>query len=295
MASAQNYQRVEVFGGYSYLNFDVPSTAVTNSMRLNTNGWEAAAAFDFLRHVGAVADFSGHYKGDCGGVPGLNCSEYSFLFGPRITFGDSGKNKLTGFVHGLVGADRISGGEFGVSVSNNSLGVAAGGGLDYWVTRRVGVRLVQADYLFTRHFTDLDVPVQHNFRVSAGIVFSLGGRSSVPTGSSSESGQRPRGAATSPATMSIPALGIVVSPPLEGNEGAEIVGIDPGSVAALAILHVGDLIKSVDGKPVRTPMELAAELANRPQGSQVRLGYLYHTSAVGFIPKETIVILGGNH
>jgi membrane-associated protease RseP (regulator of RpoE activity) len=222
----------------------------------------------------------------------LNCSEYSFLFGPRITFGDSGKNKLTGFVHGLVGADRISGGEFGVSVSNNSLGVAAGGGLDYWVTRRVGVRLGQADYLFTRHFTDLDVPVQHNFRVSAGIVFSLGGRSSAAA-ESPASGAGPH-ARTSRATMSIQTLGIVVSPP-EGNEGAEIVGIDPGSVAALAILHVGDLIKSVDGKPVRTPMELAAELANRPQGSQVRLGYLYHTSAVGFIPKETVVILGSNH
>jgi membrane-associated protease RseP (regulator of RpoE activity) len=260
-------------------------------MRLNTNGWEASAAFDFFHHLGAVADFSGHYKGDCGGVSGLNCSEYSFLFGPRVTFGSAEKNRLTGFVHGLVGTDRISAGVFGISASNNSLGAAAGGGLDYWITRRVGVRLVQADYLFTRHFNDLDVPAQHNFRASAGIVFSVGGRSKAATESSSSSRSH---AATSRATMSIPALGIVVSPPLEDKEGAEIVRVDPGSVAELAALRVGYLINSVDGKPVKTPMELAAELATRAQGSQVRLGYLLHTSALGFIQKETAVILGGN-
>jgi len=31
----------------------------------------------------------------------------------------------------------------------------------------------------------------------------------------------------------------------------------------MAALHVGDLIKAVDGKTVRTPMELAAELSDR--------------------------------
>jgi outer membrane immunogenic protein len=298
MASAQNYPRVEVFGGYSYLNFDVPNVPALeiSGKRLNANGWEAAAAFDLVRHLGVVADFSGHYISDCYGFTGVNCNHYSFLFGPRLTFGSPEKGRLTGYAHALVGADRISGAasveSIGLSASNNSLGVAAGGGLDYWITRRVGIRLGQADYLFTRHVHDF-VPAQHNFRVSAGIVFSLGGHSSAGTEHPSASAaSRP---ATSRATMSVPALGIVVSPPLQGDEGAEIVGVDPGSIAALAILHVGDLINSVDGKPVRTPMELAAELANRPQGSRVRLGYLYHTSALGFIPKETIVILGGNH
>jgi hypothetical protein len=86
---------------------------------------------------------------------------------------------MTGFVQALVGSDRISGGTglegIGLSASNNSLGVAVGGGVDYWINGRMRVRLGQADYLFTRHLNNLDVPSQHNFRFSAGIVFSLGG------------------------------------------------------------------------------------------------------------------------
>jgi S1-C subfamily serine protease len=94
--------------------------------------------------------------------------------------------------------------------------------------------------------------------------------------------------------MSIPALGISVSPAQEG-EGVQIVEIEPGGVGALAILHVGDVINSVDGKPVKTPMELATEIENRPQGSHVRLGYLYRSTALGMYQKETVVILGSNH
>jgi len=59
-------------------------------------------------------------------------------------------------------------------------------------------------------------------------------------------------------------------------------------VAALAGLHVGDVINAVDGKPVHTPMELAAELENRPTGDKVRLGYMLH----GAWQTETVVLLG---
>jgi S1-C subfamily serine protease len=72
--------------------------------------------------------------------------------------------------------------------------------------------------------------------------------------------------------MSIDVLGVMVK--LGRSTGAEIAGEAPNGVAALAGLHPGDVINAVDGKTVRTPMELAAELANRPGGDKVRLGYL---------------------
>jgi S1-C subfamily serine protease len=73
------------------------------------------------------------------------------------------------------------------------------------------------------------------------------------------------------------------------------MAIAPGSVAELANLHVGYVITSVDGKPMKSPMELAAELQNRASGSQVHLGYLFHTSsALGYFASETVVILGSN-
>ena len=71
--------------------------------------------------------------------------------------------------------------------------------------------------------------------------------------------------------------------------GAEITEIAPESVADLANLHVGDVITSVDGKHIGSPMELEAELQHRHPESQVRLGYLLRSS-LGYFGKETIVI-----
>jgi PDZ domain-containing secreted protein len=48
------------------------------------------------------------------------------------------------------------------------------------------------------------------------------------------------------------------------------------------------VINAVDGKRVKTPMELAVELSNRAAGDKVRLGYLLH----GQWQSETVVILG---
>jgi S1-C subfamily serine protease len=78
------------------------------------------------------------------------------------------------------------------------------------------------------------------------------------------------------------------------RNGAVIVVVSPGSVAQLANLQVGYVIMSVDGKPVKSPMELAAELQNRASGSQVHLGYLFRSGVLGEFTSETTVILGSN-
>ena len=57
--SAQDSPKLEVFGGYQYLhagNFDGAGDSV------NTNGWNASATFNFAKHLGIAADFSGNYK-----------------------------------------------------------------------------------------------------------------------------------------------------------------------------------------------------------------------------------------
>jgi PDZ domain-containing secreted protein len=45
---------------------------------------------------------------------------------------------------------------------------------------------------------------------------------------------------------------------------------------------------AVDGKPVKSPMELAAALSGRTTGDKVRLGYAIN----GAWNSETIVVLG---
>jgi S1-C subfamily serine protease len=86
--------------------------------------------------------------------------------------------------------------------------------------------------------------------------------------------------------MKISALGIMVA--VGQQQGAEIAEVFPNGVAALAALHRGDVINAVDGKPVKSPMELAAELSSRKAGDKVRLGYSLH----GQWQSETAVILG---
>jgi hypothetical protein len=76
-------------------------------------------------------------------------------------------------------------------------------------------------------------------------------------------------------------LGLAVTDWEDG--GVQIVKIASASPAEVAGLHVGDVINFVDGKPVRSAPDLTAALANRPLGSKVRLGYMFHTNVLGWM------------
>ena len=83
--------------------------------------------------------------------------------------------------------------------------------------------------------------------------------------------------------MAIHSLGVVVAP--QEFDGAKILQIEPGGVAEMASLKAGDLIKSVDGKVVRTPMELAAELSDK-------IGKVRISIQRGDFATETVIMLG---
>lgn len=83
--------------------------------------------------------------------------------------------------------------------------------------------------------------------------------------------------------LAIHSFGIVVAP--QEFDGAKILQVEPGSIAEMASLKVGDMIKSVDGKVVRTPMELAAELSGKT--GKVRIGIQR-----GDFATETVILLG---
>jgi len=333
-ASAQNLPPIDVFAGYSYLNFDEPASVDTNSQRLGLNGGGGSILVGLFHHFGAEADFSGHRLSSCSGTT-LDCSNFSYLFGPRYTFGDH-SSKFSFFVHGLVGQDRLTLPDVsGVSLTDTSFAAGGGAGADYWLYRHVGIQIGPFDYIYTRHLQADGVPNQSNFQASGGIAFRFGGNlpqsepkapkapkeakaepeckshrslirpwhktkcpppeaqptTAQPT-TSQPAGQPSAAPGRQPVQptvavpghgMGIPALGVSVAP--QEFDGAKILGIVPGGVAEMASLHVGDLIKSVDGKPVRTPMELAAELLDK--SGKVRIGIQR-----GDFATETVVILG---
>jgi hypothetical protein len=169
VATAQEYPRVEAFGGYSYFR--------ANPEGYNLNGWNASVAGNITPWFGIVGDFSGHYgspKEFGFRIPYVGINSHTFMAGPKLS---ARLGAVTPFAHFLIGAARASTGSLGLSVSDTALAAAVGGGVDIKVNSWLAIRAAQADYLMTRFRTfPEDVfsrfeQRQNNFRFSAGIVF----------------------------------------------------------------------------------------------------------------------------
>ena len=298
LAAAQHVPAVTVFGGYSYLNFNVPSNQVTSfaSQQLAFNGYEFGGSVALLRGLGAEFNVAGHSLSNCGDT-GENCTNFQYFVGPRYDISIPA-SKVTVFVHALVGQDRMTlPVAAGGTQSDTTVGFGGGGGVDYWFYRHIGVQLGPIDYIYTHHLNAENVPSQTAYRIAAGVAFRFGGDLNEQPKPAAESRSH-RGGNKQPATvvyqppatptmtargMSIPALGVVVAP--QEFDGAKIVDVITGGVAQMASLKPGDLIRSVDGKVVKTPMELAAELSDKT--GKVRLGILR-----GDVAAETVVLIG---
>ncbi|PPD44035.1 MAG: peptidase [Methylocystis sp.] len=68
-------------------------------------------------------------------------------------------------------------------------------------------------------------------------------------------------------------IGVSIRSPARNRAGAEIVAVEPASPAALAGLVKGDLIGSVDGRPVASPAQLRTLLALIPAGSEITVQF----------------------
>ena len=124
-AQAQDQDKAEVFGGFSYLRFHSS----------NLNGWEASGQYKFRDWLGGVADVDGHY----GSINGIGTSTYTYLFGPQISLPGS----ISPFGHLLLGGAHNSTG----GVGNSSFAMALGGGVDAEIVHVIHWMLVQADYV----------------------------------------------------------------------------------------------------------------------------------------------------
>ncbi len=171
---AQEYPRAEAFGGYSYFR--------ANPEGFNLNGWNASVSGNISPWFGIVGDFSGHYGSPSVfgfTVPIVNLSSYTFMAGPKLMVHNGGA--VTPFAHFLIGGSRASTSAFGVSLSDQALAAAVGGGVDIRVSDWLAVRAFQADYVMTR-FNSLEDRIfgsnerQNNVRLSAGLVFRFGNR-----------------------------------------------------------------------------------------------------------------------
>ena len=147
--------------------------------------------FDFTRHFGVTADFSGNSK-QLAGFSALGFSAgtqehmYDMLFGPTVT-GYFGKSSVFG--HALFGV-ALSSLNAGVSApivggfsapldSSNAFAMAFGGGIDIGLSRHFAIRAAQVDFIRT-NFNTLNSLTgltsgtstnQNNFRYSGGVIW----------------------------------------------------------------------------------------------------------------------------
>jgi hypothetical protein len=146
-ASAQDLgDKVELFGGYSYLRTDSPGA--------NLNGWELSGQYKLAPFFGAAADFDGHY----GSPFGPSASFHTFLFGPQVSF----PARVSPFGHILFGGAHVSQAGF----SDTSFAMAIGGGIDARIAGPIYWRVFQGDYLPTWFGSTRE----NNARISTGIV-----------------------------------------------------------------------------------------------------------------------------
>jgi hypothetical protein len=292
---AQDKPLAEVTGAYQFNHLTASADGVSASTNVSA-GFDASVNVPITRWIGAVGDIGRVWKHESASVgteqASATASIWTYGGGPQLTYrtpyvqpfarfilGDAhsgGSVSVTG-IPGLSGVSGVS-----VGSSADSFFIAPGGGADFRITHNVWLH-GGADYFRTSKYG----ATVNGVRVFGGITFVFGGRGeaqdqTAPTPTSHSATPTPR--ATGPG-MKIDVLGVMVT--MGRSTGAEITSVAPNGVASMAGLHPGDVINTVDGKPVKTPMELAADLANRPAGDKVRLGYLLQ----GAWQAETVVLL----
>jgi len=198
---AQDTQRFEAFGGYSF-SYKSPSVFGEG---MNLSGWSTASTVFVNRWLGLTADISGTYAshkvplfcypGGCY-YEGGSFNSYSYLFGPHIVYR---RSRYAPFAETLVGihnphatvsplssepclliidCSRVKGN----TTSFHKFAMAIGGGLDIALAHGISIRPFEVDYLLLR---EPAVTVQNNelvyygvnnntFRYSGGVTFRFG-------------------------------------------------------------------------------------------------------------------------
>lgn len=169
-ATSGNY---DVALGYNYTRANAPPGGCKCFMM---NGGFIAADLHLNNWFGVTGKFTMGHAGDISTL-GQDLTLSTFTVGPRFTYRLS---RMSIFGDVLVGGARGSGSYFptstGSSTTASSFAYSTGGGIDLPLTRRIGLRLVDAEYLHTGLPNGTDNS-QNQLEISTGVIFHFGHRS----------------------------------------------------------------------------------------------------------------------
>ena len=165
------------------MDFAVTYTEQYSNLVSTPTFWHSGGSTELsaqLRHgFGMAANVAGTQTNNAAGS-GVGLSLVTATFGPRYTYykllGSAHKRTLAIFGQGLLGQAWGFNSYFptasGAITSDNSLALQVGGGVDLGLTRHIGIRVFQADWVRTQ-LPNGTTDVQNTLRLGAGIVFRL--------------------------------------------------------------------------------------------------------------------------
>jgi hypothetical protein len=201
---AQDTQRFEAFGGYSFSYNNYP---VVN--RANFNGWNGSSTVFVNRWLGITADFSGAYGSQasllfCDSDGCLHernsLSSYTYLVGPHFVYRRSRYAPFAEPLFGIHNPHTSSswnitqcqpidcGSGNGPLFRDHKFAMAVGGGLDIALAHGISIRPVEVDYVLLKEVayrpengTFVSYNANNNtFRYSGGITFRFGSHLGPP-------------------------------------------------------------------------------------------------------------------
>ena len=147
-------------------------------------GADAAVTFKNvlgMSGLGIAASLTGDHASNI--APGVDANKFTFLAGPRYTWtawkghaSAADNRRLQVFGQGLFGLTHGFNGLYPAipapTSSANSYAIQTGGGLNYYLTRNFGLRLLEADYVRTA-LPNGAASIQNDMRLSAGVTWHI--------------------------------------------------------------------------------------------------------------------------
>jgi len=151
-------------------------------------GGGADAAVTFWKGFGVAVGLTGDHASNV--MPGADANKIAFLAGPRYTYTawtghavPADQRRLQIFAQGLFGEahgfDGVYPAAAGAITSASSLGIQAGGGLNLYLTRNLGLRLVEADYVRTA-LPNAYSNTQNDLRLAFGLTYHIESAAPAP-------------------------------------------------------------------------------------------------------------------
>jgi hypothetical protein len=186
IASRRQFQRAEVFVGFSYANLSLGSqSSVFAPVDRNYFGTQLAAKLNVRKSIGLRFDFGGQsgestIPDPLGYETHMQLETTHFLAGPEFTLRT---RKFNTFAHTLLGLTHTSLNQLNQSLNyclyraicdqpiihRTNLALSAGGGIDRNWKKHFAIRLFEADYIPTR----LSGKWKSHFRVGTGLMLKF--------------------------------------------------------------------------------------------------------------------------